>query len=96
MDGVTPVGRVRSANRSNACARAKYGSMPSWNVMMTSDSPYSEIERTTRRFGMPFIATSTGTVISRSTSSDARPGHCVMTSTIGGDEVGIGIDRAAG
>ena len=77
-----------SANRSNACARAKYGSIPSSNVMITSDNPYSEIERTTRRLGIPFIATSTGTVINRSTSSDARPGHCVITSTMGGERSG--------
>ena len=38
--------------------------------------------------GMPFIPPSTGTVISRSTSSAAWPGHCVMISTIGGDKSG--------
>jgi hypothetical protein len=38
--------------------------------------------------GMPFIPTSTGTVISRSTSSAAWPGHWVMISTIGGERSG--------
>ena len=33
---------------------------------------------------MPFISTSTGTVIRRSTSSEACPCHCVMISTRGG------------
>ena len=55
---------------------------------MTSDNPYSEIERIVVICGMPFISLSTGTVISRSTSSAARPGHWVMTSTMGGDRSG--------
>ena len=38
--------------------------------------------------GTPFIPSSTGTVISRSTSSAACPGHCVTISTIGGDRSG--------
>ena len=38
--------------------------------------------------GMPFISRSIGTVISRSTSSAAWPGHWVMISTIGGDRSG--------
>jgi hypothetical protein len=37
---------------------------------------------------MPFISFSTGTVISRSTSSAARPGHWVMISTMGGERSG--------
>ncbi len=56
--------------------------------MITSDRPYSEIERTTVRLGMPFISISIGTVISRSTSSGAWPCHCVITSTIGGEMSG--------
>ena len=56
--------------------------------MMTSDSPYSEIERTTFTRSTPFISVSIGTVTSRSTSSAALPGHCVMISTIGGDKSG--------
>ena len=56
--------------------------------MMTSDKPYSEIERMVDMRGMPFISRSTGTVIRRSTSSAARPGHWVITSTMGGDKSG--------
>ena len=56
--------------------------------MMTSDNPYSEIERTLSVFGMPFMPISTGTVISRSTSSAVCPGHCVTISTMGGDRSG--------
>ena len=55
---------------------------------MTSDRPYSEIERSTETRGMPFMPRSTGTVISRSTSSEVWPGHWAMTSTIGGDRSG--------
>jgi hypothetical protein len=43
--------------------------------------------------GMPFMPISIGTVMSRSTSSAACPGHCVMISTMGGDKIGIGIHR---
>ena len=39
-------------------------------------------------FGRPFISSSVGTVISRSTSSAAWPGHCVMISTRGGERSG--------
>ena len=56
--------------------------------MMTSESPYSEIERITAIFGTPFISTSVGIVTRRSISSAACPGHWVMTSTIGGDRSG--------
>ena len=38
--------------------------------------------------GSPFICSSTGAVINRSTSSAAWPGHWVMISTIGGDRSG--------
>src|SRR5450755_45647 len=38
--------------------------------------------------GIPFRPSSTGTVISRSTSSAACPGHWVMTSTLGGERSG--------
>ena len=38
--------------------------------------------------GMAFMPSSTGTVISRSTSSAEWPGHCVTMSTIGGDRFG--------
>src|SRR5450631_4140747 len=38
--------------------------------------------------GIPFIPSSTGTVISRSTSSAACPGHWVMISTMGGERSG--------
>ncbi len=38
--------------------------------------------------GSPFISTSIGTVMSRSTSSAAWPGHWVMISTIGGERSG--------
>ena len=38
--------------------------------------------------GTPFISTSIGSVTSRSISSAAWPGHCVMTSTIGGERSG--------
>src|SRR5262249_50568782 len=37
---------------------------------------------------MPFISTSSGMVISRSTSSALWPGHCEMTCTRGGDRSG--------
>jgi len=50
-------------------------SVPLSYVRITSDNPYSEIERMVARCGMPFISRSTGTVISLSTSSAARPGH---------------------
>ncbi len=55
---------------------------------MTSDSPYSEMERCVVSCGTPFISRSTGTVMSRSTSSAACPGHWVMISTIGGERSG--------
>ncbi len=56
--------------------------------MRTSDSPYSEMERSVVMCGMPFISTSSGTVMRRSTSSAAWPGHWVMNSTIGGERSG--------
>src|SRR5580704_1946994 len=56
--------------------------------MITSDSPYREIDRTTVTFGMPVISVSTGMVINRSTSSEAWPGHWVMISTMGGERSG--------
>ena len=37
---------------------------------------------------MPFISTSSGIVICRSTSSAAWPGHCVTICTCGGDRSG--------
>ena len=63
-------------------------SVPSANVTSMLDSPYSETERVTTRYGKPFSSVSIGTVISRSTSSAAWPGHCVVISTIGGDTSG--------
>ena len=42
---------------------------------------------------MPFISTSSGIVIWRSTSSAAWPGHCVTIWTCGGERSGIGVDR---
>ena len=84
-DGVTPFGSEISGMRSNTCCRAKYVSVPSSNVILTSDSPYSEIDRITLRFGVPFMPASTGTVMRRSTSSAAWPGHCAMISTMGGE-----------
>ena len=39
-------------------------------------------------FGTPFISISVGSVTSRSISSAACPGHCVMISTIGGERSG--------
>src|SRR6185437_3856676 len=87
-DEDTPSGRLRSGMRSNTCCRAKYVSVRSSNVIVTSDRPYSETERMTFRFGVPFMPASTGTVISRSTSSAAWPGHWDMISTIGGETSG--------
>ena len=46
------------------------------------------IERTTLSPGSPFISVSIGTVMSRSTSSAAWPGHWVTISTIGGEMSG--------
>ena len=63
-------------------------SVPSTNVSLTSDNPYSEIDRIIEVFGMPFMPFSTGTVMSRSTSSALCPGHWVTMSTIGGDKSG--------
>ena len=62
--------------------------MPSSNVMRMSERPYSEMERMTFMCGIPFISISSGTVMRRSTSSAAWPGHWVMISTIGGDRSG--------
>src|ERR1035437_2005588 len=56
--------------------------------MRTEDRPYREIERTTFTRSTPFISVSIGTVTRRSTSSAARPGHCVVIWTIGGDRSG--------
>ncbi|CAM5343079.1 hypothetical protein RLIN73S_00582 [Rhodanobacter lindaniclasticus] len=62
--------------------------MPSAKVSVTSDKPYSDTERLVTMPGMAFMPSSTGTVISRSTSSAECPGHCVTRSTIGGDRFG--------
>ena len=88
MPAATPSGSSASGIRSNACWRAKYGSVLNWKFMVTDDSPYSEIERSVSSFGMPFISTSSGMVMSRSTSSAACPGHCVTICTRGGARSG--------
>src|ERR1041384_8174140 len=53
------------------------------------------MDRATSSRGSPFISVSTGTVISRSTSSAAWPGHWDDLH-LGRREVGIGIDRQPG
>ena len=46
------------------------------------------MERSESSRGMPFISISSGMVTSRSTSSEACPGHWVMISTCGGERSG--------
>ena len=50
------------------------------------------MERRESSLGMPFISISMGMVTSRSISSAACPGHCVMISTCGGREIRVGVD----
>ena len=69
--------------------------MPSVNVTRTFDSPYSDTERVTTRFGRPFSSVSIGTVISRSTSSAACPGHCGRELDARRRDVGVRVDRQA-
>src|SRR6185437_13836744 len=54
-DDDTPSGSSRSGMRSNTCCRAKYVSVRSSNVIVTSDRPYSETDRMTFRCGVPFM-----------------------------------------
>ena len=88
IPGLTPSGICASGIRSNACCRAKYGSVSYWKFIVTDDRPYSEIDRSASSLGMPFISTSSGIVIRRSTSSAACPGHCVTIWTLGGARSG--------
>ena len=56
-------------------------SVPSVKTIVTAAKPYLLTERTCVTFGSPFIATSTGNVANRSTSTGERPGASISTWT---------------
>ncbi len=70
-----------SISRSITSWRAKNTSVWSVNTSVISDNPLLFMERISTSPGRPVIAISTGTVISRSTSSGLRPTATVATCT---------------
>ncbi len=63
-------------------------SVPQRNSSVTSDWPARETERTSRTLRMMLTASSTGPLISVSTSSGAAPGSSVRIVMVGIGEVG--------
>ena len=70
------VGATRASRSCTSC-RAGIRSVPGSKMRTTDDSPSTDFERSTSRPGTPFIAASSGTLISASTSALERPGASV-------------------
>ena len=63
-------------------------SVPSSKISTTDDSPSTDLERSVFSPGTPFIAASSGTLTSASTSAVDKPGASVWISTSGGANSG--------
>jgi hypothetical protein len=85
MCGVTPSGTLSSMpdNRSDTRCRARKMSVSQLKVTWRKDSPADEMDRTDSTPGRPFMAVSSGKVMSCSTSSAAMPPASVMMVTVG-------------
>src|ERR1700759_4867889 len=79
--GCNPLGSVTCDNRSSAFERFQSFCESSSKISITLDNPNSDTDRKCCKCGIPFICTSIGIVTCCSTSSAARPGHCVMIET---------------
>ncbi len=79
--GRASAGSSAWARRSCTCWRDQYLSVPSAKMIRMLDSPKFDTERRKVIPAMPLTSFSMGIVMSRSTSSAARPGQMVMTST---------------
>ena len=91
MDGAwTPCGSWAAASdiRSETIWRARYTSIWSSKVAVTTDRPWMELERSAARLGVPFNEDSMGRVTRLSTSCEERPGASVWTTTWGGANSG--------
>ena len=94
---VTPLGSVSSSSpsRSLTWARAQKMSVPGANSKVISATEKRVTLRMKVRLGMPRIASSTGWVTRRSSSSGVSPGARIDTSTWVGDTSGnASIGRA--
>ncbi len=85
MLGTVPSGRPSSIEdrRSPTIWRARKMSVFQLKVTYRNDRPALEAERTVSTPGSPFMAVSSGKVMSCSTSSAAMPPASVMTVTVG-------------
>ncbi len=81
------VGATR-ARRSCTSWRAGIRSVPVSKISTTDDSPSTDFDRSTVRPGTPFMAASSGTLMSASTSELDSPGASVWISTSGGANSG--------
>jgi len=81
IDGDRPSGKLTCASRSSTFWRFQSLSELSSKIISTNDSPKIDSDRRCVMWGSPFIWISIGIVTCCSTSSAARPGHCVMTVT---------------
>ena len=81
------VGATR-ARRSWTSCRAGMRSVPFSKIRTTDDKPSTDLERRTSRPGTPFMAASSGTLMSASTSELESPGASVWISTSGGANSG--------
>ncbi len=81
------VGATR-ARRSWTSCRAGMRSVPFSKMRTTDDKPSTDLERRTSRPGTPFMAASSGTLMSASTSELESPGASVWISTSGGANSG--------
>ena len=89
---------VASFTRSATRCRAVIRSVPGLNSITTCDRPTTDDERITSTPGVPRSASSSGTVISSSTSDEVIPMASVCTSTLGGANSGntsTGIRRSS-
>src|SRR5579863_9608997 len=79
--GCKPAGSVTCDSRSKTFDRFQSFSDSSSKISITLDNPNNDADRKCCKCGIPFICTSMGMVTCCSTSSAARPGHCVMICT---------------
>ena len=88
--GRAAAGRVGAtrARRSWTSCRAGIRSVPFSKISTTDDKPSTDLERSTSSPGTPFIAASSGTLMSASTSELESPGASVWISTSGGANSG--------